>query len=77
MAGIQQTPARRSQLLERLLKQRPGHSIESPGQLIAELGAQFIRKKKAKKLAIPSSVFAEQEVEFIAKKRKPRDEEDL
>ena len=50
MAGIQQTQARRSQLLERLLKERPRGSIESPGQLIAELGAQFIRQKKAKKL---------------------------
>ena len=50
MAGIQQTQARRSQLLERLLKQRPQPSIESPEQLIAELGAQFIRQKKAKKL---------------------------
>ena len=46
MAGIQQTQTRRSQLLEQLLRQRPQRSIESPGQLIAELGAQFLRRKK-------------------------------
>ena len=42
MAGIQ--------LLEQLLRQQQPRSIESPGQLIAELGAQYLRRKHARKL---------------------------